>query len=116
MFQLHRGDTVVPAHMAMEPDKFFYSATRSSKRGTVYLKVVNLNANSETVDIQINGAKKVASRGLLLVLTSGQPEDTNTLEDPAKVVPVTTKIKGLGTSFTRTFAPYSINVLQLETQ
>jgi len=116
MFQLHRGDTVVPAHMAMEPDKFFYSATRSSKRGTVYLKVVNLNANSETVDIQINGAKKVASRGLLLVLTSGQPEDTNTLEDPAKVVPVTTKIKGLGTSFTRTFAPYSINVLQLEAQ
>jgi len=29
-------------------------------------------------------------------------------------VPVTTKIKGMGTSFTQTFAPYSINVLQLE--
>jgi alpha-N-arabinofuranosidase len=102
--------------MAEEPDKFFYSATRSSNRGTVYLKIVNLNATPETVDIEINGVKKVARRGSLLVLTSGQPEDTNTQEDPNKVVPVTTKIKGLSTSFIRTFAPYSINVLQLETQ
>ena len=114
MFQLHRGDTVVPAHLSGEPDKFFYSATR--KGGTVYLKVVNLNAAPTTVDIQINGVKKVARRGSLLVLTSARPEDTNTLEDPAKVAPVTTTIKGLGRSFTRTFAPYSINVLQLETQ
>jgi len=116
MFQLHRGDTVVPASMAEEPDNFFYSATRNGKTGTVYLKVVNLNATPETVTIAISGVKKVASRGSLLVLTSALPEDTNTLEDPAKVVPVTTKIKGLGTSFTRTFAPNSINVLQLETQ
>jgi len=116
MFQLHRGDTVVPASMAEEPDNFFYSATRNGKTGTVYLKVVNLNATPETVTIAISGVKKVASRGSLLVLTSALPEDTNTLEDPAKVVPVTTKIKDLGTSFTRTFAPNSINVLQLETQ
>jgi len=115
MFQMHRGDTVVPARMAVEPANFFYSATRSSKHGTVYLKVVNLNATPETVTIAVNGVKKVAARGALLVLTSGQPEDTNTLEDPNKVVPITTRIKGLGTSFTRTFAPYSINVLQLET-
>jgi alpha-N-arabinofuranosidase len=116
MFQLHRGDTVVPAHMTAEPDEFFYSATRNHKTGAVYLKVVNLNATPTTVDIEVNGVKKVASRGSLLVLTSAHPEDTNTLEDPAKVVPITTKIKGLGTRFTRMFAPYSINVLQLETQ
>ena len=56
----------------------------------------------------------MADKGRLTVLTSAKPEDTNTINDPEKVAPVTTKITGLGTSFTRTFAPYSINVLELE--
>jgi len=112
----HRGDTVVPAAMTEAPAGFFYSATRSSATGTVWLKIVNLNATEQTVQFDLNGAKKVAAKGTLIVLTSANSADTNTLTDPAKVKPVTTKIKGLGTRFTRTFAPYSINVLQLETR
>jgi len=30
-----------------------------------------------------------------------------------KITPVTSKISGLGIAFTRTFAPYSVNVVQL---
>ncbi len=116
MFQQHRGDTVVPVAMTGEPAKVFYSATRDRQHGTIYVKVVNLNATPTTIAIAVQGAKKIAARGSLLVLTSGQPEDTNTLEHPAKVVPVTTKIKGLGSRFTQTFAPYSFNVLQLNLQ
>jgi alpha-N-arabinofuranosidase len=115
MFQ-HRGDTVVPAAMTAETTNLFYSATRNSVTGTVYVKIVNLNATAQTVQFAINGARKVAAKGSLIVLTSARPEDTNTINDPAKVKPVTTKIKGLGTRFTRTFAPYSISVMQLETR
>jgi hypothetical protein len=31
-----------------------------------------------------------------------------------EIVPVTTNVDGLGTSFTRTFPPYSIAVLQMK--
>jgi alpha-N-arabinofuranosidase len=58
----------------------------------------------------------VASQGSLTVLTSARPEDTNTINDPAKVRPVTTRINGLGARFTRTFAPYSLSVLELQTR
>jgi len=47
------------------------------------------------------------------VLTSENPTDTNTIKEPVKVVPVTTRIDGLGRNFTRTFAPYSVNVLTI---
>jgi alpha-N-arabinofuranosidase len=114
MFNLHRGDTMVPTRMMAEPAKFFYSVTRDSAKGIIYLKVVNLNSTAQTMQFELKGATEVAGKGLLTVLTSAKPDDTNTINDPEQVMPVTTKIKGLGTSFTYTFAPYSINVLQLE--
>jgi alpha-N-arabinofuranosidase len=113
MFQ-HRGDRVVPAAMTAEPANFFHSATRSRATGTVCLKFVNLNATAQTVQIEINGSGKVAAAGSLTVLTSARPSDTNTINDPARVKPVTTRISGLGARFTRTFEPYSLSVLELQ--
>ena len=114
MFNLRRGDTVVGATMPAEPKNFYYSVTRDSAKGTVYLKVVNLDAAAQTVQFELSGAGKLAGNGRLTVLTSAKPDDTNTLNDPEKIVQITTKVKGLGTRFTRTFAPHSINVLELE--
>ena len=116
LFHGHPGDWVVKAALDVEAPGFFYSATRSADQRTVYLKVVNLNAAPQAVQIEIKGARKVAGKGTLRVLTSGQPEDTNTIEEPVKVVPVTTKIQGLGNSFARVFPPYSISVLQINTK
>ena len=48
--------------------------------------------------------------------TPAHPEDTNTITEPTKIVPVTDKISGLGASFTRSFVPYSVNVLKIETR
>jgi alpha-N-arabinofuranosidase len=56
----------------------------------------------------------IAPEGTLVTLSSSNPADTNTITDPAKIVPVTSKAAGLGNTFTRTFAPYSVNVLQIE--
>ena len=115
MFNLHCGDTVVRAAMSAGPEDLFYSATRDSTNGTIYVKIVNLNATAKTVRLAVKGAGKIARKGSLIVLSSARPEDTNTIDDPLKVAPVTTVINGLGSSFTRTFAGYSINVLQLKT-
>jgi alpha-N-arabinofuranosidase len=55
----------------------------------------------------------VAAEGKAIVLTSANKEDTNTITEPTKVVPVTSKASGLGKQFSYRFAPYSVTVLVL---
>jgi alpha-N-arabinofuranosidase len=55
----------------------------------------------------------VAANGTLVVLKGDKPEDTNTIDEPTKIVPVTSTITGLGRSFKHTFQPYSVNVIRL---
>ncbi len=92
----------------------FYVATQDTKTGAVYLKVVNTSGNTQPLTIALNAVGKISPQGTLVVLKSGSPQDTNTINDPVKIVPVTSKIDGIGESFTRTFDPYSVNVIQLQ--
>jgi alpha-N-arabinofuranosidase len=55
----------------------------------------------------------VASTGTATVLTSAHPSDTNTLSDPANVVPNTYALSGLGSNFNHTFPAYSVTVLTI---
>jgi alpha-N-arabinofuranosidase len=91
----------------------FYVATRDTKTGKLFLKVVNTTGKLQQVDIDLKGAGKLSPEGILVVIKSDKPEDTNTISDPVKIVPVTSKIKVAGAEFTRTFDPYSVSVLQI---
>jgi alpha-L-arabinofuranosidase len=94
----------------------FYVATRDSKTGTVYLKVVNTLKADQKIEIELKGVKKVFSDGTMVLMKADKPEDTNSITEPTKIVPVTSRIKGLGKGFKRTFPALSITVLQLETK
>ena len=50
------------------------------------------------------------------MLKADSPDETNSIQEPTKVVPVTEKVDGLGMDFTREFPPYSITVLELKTR
>jgi alpha-N-arabinofuranosidase len=93
---------------------FFYSVTRNTKTGTIYLKLVNTAPVAQTVDISLNGAKSVKPEGTAVLLSAEKTTDTNTITEPTKIVPITTKVKGLASNMTRTLAPYSINILKIE--
>jgi alpha-N-arabinofuranosidase len=92
-----------------------FDSTRDSKSGTIYLKVVNRADTAQSVHISVDGVSSVDSAGRLISMTGSGPEDTNSITYPTKIVPVATEIKGLGTEFTHSFAPYSVNVLELKT-
>ena len=47
------------------------------------------------------------------MLGAASPDDTNSSTEPTKIVPVTSSVDGLGSSFTREFPPYSITILEL---
>jgi alpha-N-arabinofuranosidase len=94
----------------------FYVATRASKTGAIYLKLVNTAATPQAVEINVKGVANVAPEGTLVTMKSSEPGDTNSITEPTKIVPVTSKAMGLGKMFTETLAPYSINVVQMDSR
>ena len=111
----HRGAEPPPPG-AIEVPSLFFDATRDSQSGTICLKVVNRRGTPQAVKIEINGGVSVALEGTIVVLKANSPEDTNSIEQPTKIAPVTVAASGLGTDFTREFPPYSITVLELKTK
>jgi len=93
----------------------FYVATQNTKTGAIYLKVVNTTGAPQPVTLDIKGMVKLSGEGTIVVLKSDKPDDTNTIDNPEKVVPVTSKINGISKTFTRTFDPYSVNIVQINT-
>jgi alpha-N-arabinofuranosidase len=91
----------------------FSDVTRDSKTGKIFVKVVNHNGAPQPVTISVAGVKSVAPTGTAVVMAASSPDDTNTLMEPTKVAPVTQKVSGLGTRFTRSFPAYSITVLEM---
>jgi alpha-N-arabinofuranosidase len=120
LFSTHHGDEILAVDAQDFPTnpipKLFFDATRDSRTGKIILKVVNCLGIAQPVKIQINGVAEVAATGKAFVLKAGSPEDTNSIQQPQKIVPVSETADGLGTNFTREFPPYSITVLELETK
>jgi alpha-N-arabinofuranosidase len=94
----------------------FYNATRETKSATIILKIVNTGGTEQAVHLEINGVPRIEASGEALVLSASAPEDTNSITEPNKIVPVATTADGLGTDFTRTFPAYSITVLRMKTR
>ena len=91
----------------------FASATRDDKNGVVIVKVVNAAATPTEVEINLAGAGELSGAGEAVVLTSDSPRDENTIEEPTKVSPKTTKLTVSGPKFTRTFPGNSLTVLRI---
>ena len=108
-----RGGAAAPAQQIRE---VFFDATRDSKSGVIYLKVVNCSGSARPITVKLSGAKSVSAKGEAVVLASDSLDATNSLAEPNKVVPRTEKVDGLGADFTREFPPYSITILKLKSK
>ena len=93
----------------------FYSVTKNDSTGTIYLKIVNTKAKKQTIKIVLEGVSNVSPEATNIVITSSKPDDTNTIIDPEKIIPVTTKEKIKGKRFNKSLPPYSVTVIQLQT-
>ncbi|HEY3863780.1 MAG TPA: alpha-L-arabinofuranosidase C-terminal domain-containing protein [Verrucomicrobiae bacterium] len=93
----------------------FFDATRDSHNGLIYLKIVNSRGEAQPVRIALSGVSKIAAKGKSTTLKAASPDDTNSINDPKKIIPVTETIEGLAADFTRTFPAYSITVLEIKT-
>jgi alpha-N-arabinofuranosidase len=134
MFNTHLGDKVVPVKGSNIPLKtaikrdsvntwekpkkniipaLYYNCTKNSRGGLLYLKIVNASGKVVPLNISLNGKEKIAARGEMIVLKSGDPDETNTIQEPRRIIPIQTKIDGIKNKFSRNIEPYSINIIQI---
>jgi alpha-N-arabinofuranosidase len=112
---LTRRDSTDGIKIAPLVPTVFYSATKDEKTGIVYLKIVNTIGKKQSITINLKGTAKVSPNATLIVIKGQNPEDTNSITDPGKIVPVTSTINGIKLVFARTLDPYSVNILQIQT-
>jgi alpha-L-arabinofuranosidase len=91
------------------------SAARDEKSGDIILKVVNASSEPLATHINLNGAGTLTGSGKAIVLSSANPEDENTLEDPIKVSPKTETVKFSGNMLQRSFPGNSLTIIRLST-
>ena len=103
------GGNVAPRQLR----QIFFDATRDNQSGIIYLKVVNAAGTAKQINIQINGAQKIEAEGEAVVLAASSPNDTNSLEQPQRIVPRTERADHLSADFMHEFPPYSISVLKM---
>ena len=117
MFNQHRGDTILKGALdapgAGTPPPIQYSVTKDSKSGMIHLKLVNINAAPQPVSINLKGIDSIAPIATATTLAADSLTDTNSIDEPTKVVPVVSKLQDVKPEFTYTLPPYSLTVLDM---
>jgi alpha-N-arabinofuranosidase len=112
MFSRNLGDEILRVEGTNTPVQG--TATRDRRTGEIFLKLANPKPFPEQLDIEIKGIAALDSEGQAITL-SGDFDDTNSITDPRKVVPVTTTLRHLQPRFTYTLPSCGIVVLKLKT-
>jgi alpha-N-arabinofuranosidase len=114
MYSNHIGDQILDARLDGTALRFFYSVTRDSRDGKLYLKMVNATASPRALTIRLNGVSQVSKNGKITSLSASTPQSTNTILDPKRIVPKESTIRNAAAQFSHTLPPYSIQVMELE--
>jgi alpha-N-arabinofuranosidase len=113
LFAGHVGSEVVESTMTDAGPRVYSVVTRDEKKHKLIVKIVNGTSNAEALTIKLEHAGKVGAQAKLITLSGKTPNVTNSITNPNVVVPVESTVAVAGASFEHSFAPYSINVLEL---
>ena len=114
MFASCLGDQTVNSSLADGGDKFFYSATVSSKSNKACLKLVNASSSPLSISLNLNGLGNAVHQARLSTLKGNTIWATNSIEHPDRIVPVSSTIALKGERLNHTMPGYSIQVLEFD--
>ena len=97
---------------APQPDPVYANATIVPATGEVFLHIVNVSATARPVQFNLAGVTTVAATAACEEM-SGDPLDVNTIAEPMKVAPKTTRIPDVGAAFTHELPAHSVSVIML---
>jgi alpha-N-arabinofuranosidase len=113
LFANHLGTEVVASTLANAGPRVYTSVTRDEKQRKLFIKIVNATSDAQPFGIALDGAPSVKREATLITLSGKSPNATNSIANPEVVIPVEHRIQIAGPKFEHSFAPYSINVLEL---
>jgi alpha-N-arabinofuranosidase len=116
IFAEHLGNEVLGAQATGAGSRFFVSSTRDSASGRIYLKIVNGSSVPQHLRIHLNAVPEVQSDAQLTTLRGNTPEETNSIADPGRILPVVSTIHIAGATFEHSMPPYSIQVFDIRTK
>jgi alpha-N-arabinofuranosidase len=114
MFSTHLGNQILGSKLDTTNPRLFESVTYDSKTHRLHLKLVNASSMPQAVQIKLNGAAHVSSNATVTTLSGKTTQETNSITEPSRVVPVVSSIANAGATFAHTVPRYSIQVLDLD--
>jgi alpha-N-arabinofuranosidase len=116
MFGSYHGDEIPQTSTSGDDLRFFYSVTRKSETGEIFVKLVNATSDTKPVSVVLDGAPDVKKIANVVTLRASTLAATNSIDHPEKIVPVESRFERAGSNFTYEMPPYSIQVIRLETK
>ena len=117
LFSVNRGSRILPAQINGSAkngqQNLFVSASIDDRTGEAVLKIVNAEASSRELRINLAGAAKVGPSGKAFVLAGSDLKAENSLDEPTRVAPVERQVAVSSSEFTFTLAPNSLSVLRV---
>jgi alpha-L-arabinofuranosidase len=114
MFSTHLGDQILGSKLDAANPRLFESATYDSKTHQLHLKLVNASSMPQPVEIKLTGATNVHSKATVTTLSGKTSQETNSITEPTRIVPVVSSIANAGATFSHTLPRYSIQVLDID--
>jgi alpha-L-arabinofuranosidase len=94
-------------------DSLYASACIDAATNELIIKVVNASDKSQSNTLQLEGVKKIASKGKLTVMQS-ELTALNSFDSPTNVAPVESTIVIKGKKIILNNSPYSFSVLRVK--
>lgn len=79
---------------------------------TYYLTVINVSAAAKTTTVGLSGVSNVSPMATMMRMQAASSTTVNSIANPTAIVPVTSLVTGLDTSFTHEFPAYSMTILK----
>jgi len=117
LFSLNKGSKVVPITLNNDvvagQDSLYASACIDAATKELIIKVVNASDKLQVNTLQLEGVKKLASKGKLTVMQSDLTA-LNSFDSPTNVAPVESTIAIKGKTIQLNSSPYSFSVLRVK--
>ncbi|WP_433971283.1 alpha-L-arabinofuranosidase C-terminal domain-containing protein [Tunturiibacter lichenicola] len=114
IFSTHLGDKILSSTRDATNPRLFNSTTYDSKAHRLHLKLVNASSLPQSVAIKLTGATHVHNKATITTLRGKTTQETNSITDPTRIVPVVTTITNAADTFTHTIPQYTIQVLDID--
>ncbi|WP_207510622.1 alpha-L-arabinofuranosidase C-terminal domain-containing protein [Longitalea luteola] len=117
LFSLNKGSKVVPITLNNDvvagQDSLYASACIDTATKELIIKVVNASDKPQINTLQVDGVKKIAAKGKLIVMQS-ELTALNSFDNPTNVAPVESTINTKAKKIVLNSSPYSFSVLRVK--